>query len=133
MKKQFLLLPLMACIVFLAVGAMNVNAQFPRTRRFSADINGASLSYTVTGIRGQTIVLIHGYPLNGDLFERQRRVLGFDNRVITVDLRGFGRSTAPNDQATIDLYAGDVSVLLTRLGIVFAAVAARIFNRQDAH
>ena len=119
--------------------AVAVSAQFPRTRRFSADINGASISYTVTGLRGETIVLIHGYPLNGDLFERQRRVLGFNNRVITIDLRGFGRSTTPNDQATIDLYVDDVSALLTRLGISQAiigghsmggAITLRLYQRE---
>ncbi len=137
--KKYLLLPLMAVIVFLSLSALSVSAQFPRTRRFSADVNGVSISYTVTGLRGETIVLIHGYPLNGDLFERQRRVLGINNRVVTIDLRGFGRSTTPNDQATIDLYADDVSALLTRLNIQRAiigghsmggAVTLRLYQRE---
>jgi non-heme chloroperoxidase len=45
---------------------------------------------------GQPVVLIHGYPLDGDSWERQQRVLleaGY--RVITYDRRGFGRSSRP--------------------------------------
>ena len=41
---------------------------------------------------GKPVVLIHGYPLNGDSWEKQIPVLleaGF--RVITYDRRGFGR------------------------------------------
>jgi non-heme chloroperoxidase len=43
---------------------------------------------------GQPVVLIHGYRLNGNFWERQQRVLleaGY--RVITYDRRGFGRSS----------------------------------------
>ncbi len=137
MKK--ILLPFVAVVLGLLCGAIDVSAQFPRTRRFSADINGASISYTVTGLRGDPIVLIHGYPLNGDLFERQRRVLSAESRVYTIDLRGFGRSVAPDDQASIDVYASDVSALLTRLNIARAiigghsmggAIALRLYQRE---
>jgi len=44
----------------------------------------------------QPVVLIHGYPLNGNSWERQERVLlSADYRVITYDRRGFGRSSQP--------------------------------------
>ena len=45
---------------------------------------------------GQPIVLIHGYPLNGNSWERQERALleaGY--RCITYDRRGFGSSSQP--------------------------------------
>ena len=123
MRKNLLILPLIAVLLFLGLSATNAEGQFARTRKYILnDINGASIYYTITGIRGEPIVLIHGYPLNGDLFERQRRVLGFANTVITVDLRGFGRSTAPDDQASIDLYASDVLTLLDRLNIQKAII-----------
>ena len=40
---------------------------------------------------GQPIVLIHGYPLNGNSWERQERdLLANGYRVISYDRRGFG-------------------------------------------
>lgn len=117
-------MPLIAVILFLGISATTANGQFPRTRRNTASINGATIAYEITGLRGEPIVLIHGYPLNGDLFEQQRRVLSYTNRVITIDLRGFGRSIAPNDQASIDLYADDVLALLDRLGIPQAIIGS---------
>jgi non-heme chloroperoxidase len=42
------------------------------------------------------IVLIHGYPLNGNSWERQdRELLANGYRVITYDRRGFGKSSQP--------------------------------------
>ena len=45
---------------------------------------------------GQPVVLIHGYPLNGNSWERQEReLLANGYRVISNDRRGFGRSSQP--------------------------------------
>ena len=45
---------------------------------------------------GQPVVLIHGYPLNGNSWERQEReLLASGYRVISYDRRGFGRSSQP--------------------------------------
>lgn len=117
MKKNWSLLWLLVVIF------IGTNAFAARTRYFSTDINGARIAYTITGNnRNPTIVLIHGYPLNGDLFERQRRVLGDFFRIITVDLRGFGRSIAPNETASIDVYADDVLALLNFLNVRQATI-----------
>jgi non-heme chloroperoxidase len=45
---------------------------------------------------GDPVVLIHGYPLNGNSWERQEReLLANGHRVISYDRRGFGRSSQP--------------------------------------
>src|SRR4029077_10903081 len=45
---------------------------------------------------GRPVVLIHGYPLNGNSWERQEReLLASGHRVIRYDRRGFGRSSQP--------------------------------------
>src|SRR3954471_12960791 len=65
---------------------------------------------------GQPVVLIHGYPLDGNSWERQERVLlagGY--RVITYDRRGFGRSSQPTAGYDYDTFAADLNVLLDHL------------------
>ncbi|WP_433887897.1 alpha/beta fold hydrolase [Streptomyces sp. CA-111067] len=67
---------------------------------------------------GRPIVLIHGYPLDGDSWEKQQRVLleaGF--RVITYDRRGFGRSGRPTVGYDYDTFAADLHALLEHLGL----------------
>jgi non-heme chloroperoxidase len=67
---------------------------------------------------GQPIVLIHGYPLDGNSWERQERVLlpaGY--RVISYDRRGFGRSSQPTVGYDYDTFAADLNALLDHLGL----------------
>jgi non-heme chloroperoxidase len=53
---------------------------------------------------GRPIVLIHGYPLNGNSWERQEReLLANGYRVITYDRRGFGKSSQPTFGYDYDL------------------------------
>jgi non-heme chloroperoxidase len=65
---------------------------------------------------GDPIVLIHGYPLDGNSWERQERELlanGF--RVISYDRRGFGRSSQPTVGYDYDTFAADLNALLEHL------------------
>jgi non-heme chloroperoxidase len=67
---------------------------------------------------GRPIVLIHGYPLDGNSWERQERVLlqnGF--RVICYDRRGFGRSSQPTTGYDYDTFAADLKALLDHLAL----------------
>ena len=67
---------------------------------------------------GQGVVMIHGYPLDGNSWERQERVLlsaGF--RVVTYDRRGFGRSSQPTVGYDYDTFAGDLNALLDHLAL----------------
>jgi len=67
---------------------------------------------------GQPIVLIHGYPLDGNSWERQERVLleaGY--RCISYDRRGFGRSSQPTTGYDYDTIAADLNALLDHLGL----------------
>jgi non-heme chloroperoxidase len=67
---------------------------------------------------GRPIVLIHGYPLDGNSWERQEPALianGF--RVISYDRRGFGRSSQPTTGHDYDTYAADLNALLDHLGL----------------
>jgi non-heme chloroperoxidase len=65
---------------------------------------------------GEPILLIHGYPLNGNSWERQERVLlAAGYRVITYDRRGFGRSSQPTSGYDYDTFAADLNSLLEHL------------------
>lgn len=67
---------------------------------------------------GPTVVLIHGYPLNGRSWERQEAALleaGY--RVITYDRRGFGQSSQPTVGYDYDTFAADLKVLLDTLDL----------------
>src|SRR5450432_3983671 len=67
---------------------------------------------------GQPIVLIHGYPLDGNSWERQERVLLANGyRVITYDRRGFGRSSQPTVGYDYDTFADDLRALIAHLDL----------------
>ena len=67
---------------------------------------------------GQPIVLIHGYPLNGNSWERQEReLLPAGYRVISYDRRGFGRSSQPTVGYDYDTFAADLDKLLEHLDL----------------
>jgi non-heme chloroperoxidase len=68
--------------------------------------------------RGQPIVLIHGYPLDGNSWERQEReLLAAGYRVITYDRRGFGRSSQPTVGYDYDTFTADLNALLEHLDL----------------
>jgi non-heme chloroperoxidase len=67
---------------------------------------------------GQPVVLIHGYPLSGDSWEKQLPpLLDAGHRVITYDRRGFGRSGRPTTGYDYDTFAADLEALLTALDL----------------
>jgi non-heme chloroperoxidase len=67
---------------------------------------------------GQSVVLIHGYPLNGHSWERQaRELLAAGYRVITYDRRGFGQSSKVGSGYDYDTFAADLNTLLETLDL----------------
>ena len=67
---------------------------------------------------GQPVVLIHGYPLNGDSWELQaQELLAAGYRVITYDRRGFGDSSKVGEGYDYDTFAADLNTLLETLDL----------------
>jgi non-heme chloroperoxidase len=67
---------------------------------------------------GYPVVMVHGYPLDRNSWERQERELlarGF--RVITYDRRGFGRSSQPTTGYDYNTFAADLNDLLEHLDL----------------
>jgi pimeloyl-ACP methyl ester carboxylesterase len=72
---------------------------------------------------GAPVVLIHGWPLNGESWEKQTAaLLATGHRVITYDRRGFGRSSQPTVGYHYDTLAADLEALLSALNITQAAL-----------
>ena len=67
---------------------------------------------------GPPVVLIHGWPLNGDAWEKQTAaLLAAGHRVITYDRRGFGRSSKPTIGYNYDTFAADLDAILCALNL----------------
>ncbi|MEV8268354.1 alpha/beta hydrolase [Microbacterium sp. NPDC076911] len=73
--------------------------------------------YTDQG-EGQPVVLIHGFPLNGESWAKQQAMLldaGY--RVIAYDRRGFGASTKTAAGSDYDTFAADLHALIEDLDL----------------
>ena len=81
----------------------------------ASNVNGTSIHYEESGTRTPPIVLLHGFPLDSRVWNAQRSELSRNNRVITPDLRGFGKSLSA-DSFTMESIADDVHALLKELG-----------------
>jgi pimeloyl-ACP methyl ester carboxylesterase len=79
------------------------------------NVNGTSIYYEESGSATPPIVLLHGFPLDSRVWKAQRDALSKSNRVITPDLRGFGKSPSA-DGFTMESIADDVHALLADLG-----------------
>ena len=68
--------------------------------------------------KGRPVVLIHGWPLTGDMFEYQTvALLEAGYRVITYDRRGFGQSSHPATGYDYDTFADDLATVLEKLDL----------------
>jgi len=72
---------------------------------------------------GRPVILIHGWPLNGDMFEYQMLALAEAGyRVITYDRRGFGRSSHMAGGYDYDRFADDLADVIAAQEIDKAAL-----------
>ncbi len=96
------------------------------------EVNGVGIEYDVFGPDdGRPVLLLHGFPDTAALWRNQVPPLveaGF--RVITPDLRGFGRSDAPDAVEDYSLLtsAYDVTAILDQLGVERAHVVGHDFG-----
>lgn len=68
--------------------------------------------------RGKPVILIHGWPLNHEMWEYQLNELPKSNvRVIAYDRRGFGKSSRPWDGYDYDTFASDLRTLIDELDL----------------
>ncbi len=81
---------------------------------------------------GTPVVLIHGYPLSGQSWEKQLSVLlNAGYRVITYDRRGFGESSQPTVGYDYDTFAHDLHILMTWLDLRDAALVGHCMGTGE--
>ncbi|MDT8275519.1 alpha/beta hydrolase [Roseomonas mucosa] len=79
--------------------------------------DGTPLFYKDWGA-GKPVVLIHGWPVNADMWEYQAPFLAENGcRVIAYDRRGFGRSGQPWSGYDYDTMADDLAAILDALDL----------------
>ncbi|MEV4538639.1 alpha/beta hydrolase [Asanoa sp. NPDC049518] len=66
---------------------------------------------------GQPVVLIHGYPLSGQSWEKIVSPLRGKYRIITYDRRGFGKSSQPGGGYDYDTFTADFNILMETLDL----------------
>lgn len=89
------------------------------------DVNGVRLYYYAAGSRGagEPIVLIHGFPTSGHLWNGVVPLLPEGHRVVVLDLLGFGRSDpARSNGVGLRAHADRVVAVLDQLRINFACL-----------
>jgi 3-oxoadipate enol-lactonase len=80
------------------------------------ELHNSYLNVEVSG-RGQPLILIHGFPLNREMWRPQIETLSSVAKVIAPDLRGHGQSPPTPGPYSMDLLADDCATLLEELGI----------------
>jgi pimeloyl-ACP methyl ester carboxylesterase len=66
--------------------------------------------------RGKPVILIHGWPLSGEMWEYQIEALVMNNyRVITYDRRGYGKSSQPWDGHDYNSLVEDLKTVIDEL------------------
>lgn len=80
--------------------------------------NKQIISYIDEGVdHASTIILIHGFPLNKTMWNKQIEVLQKDYRVVAYDIRGYGNSEIGDDDFTIESFVHDLLSLMDNLQI----------------
>jgi len=84
-----------------------------------AEVEGVRLHYVDVGAGDVPVVLLHAFPLHSDMWAHQVAGLAAGHRVIVPDLKGFGKSSAPDDPSLYSMsdYARQVAALLDGLGV----------------
>ena len=83
--------------------------------------NGIDVNCEVSG-EGRCLVLIHGFTDNLNIWFNQVPVFSKQHKVLTVDVRGFGRTEGGREPYSMRLFAADLYELLRALGIDSACV-----------
>ena len=102
-------------------------------------VNDVELCYRDEG-EGQSLVFLHAFPLDQTMWDDQVSHFSASYRVITLDWRGFGKSSLGEGPSTMAAFASDLAGLLDFLkidktmicGLSMGGYAAMSFLQQHA-
>ncbi|MEA2900284.1 MAG: hypothetical protein QOH36_171 [Actinomycetota bacterium] len=67
------------------------------------DVEGVNLHYVDVGVGDPPVMLLHAFPLHSDMWAPQVACLAANHRVVVPDLKGFGKSSAPDDAGSYSM------------------------------
>lgn len=83
-------------------------------------IGDVSLSYHIKKAKtkeSKTIIFLHGFPFNKNMWRQQLVAAGDDVTAIALDIRGHGNSTSGHGFFSIDVFAKDLVLFVEQLGL----------------
>jgi len=83
----------------------------------SIPVDNFDLSYDDVGEGSIPIIFLHGYPFDKTMWQGQLGFLQSYYRLISCDIRGFGKSKDENSSLNIDLFANDLAQFMDKLSI----------------
>ncbi len=85
-------------------------------------LNTIDISYTDSGQGNNPLILIHGFPFDKTMWQQQIDFLQSSTRVISYDIRGFGKSTTDGTPFSIELFTYDLINFMNALEISKATI-----------
>jgi len=86
------------------------------------EVNNFTISYNDVGEGNVPILFLHGFPFDKSMWKGQLDSLKSSNRVIAIDIRGFGKSIDEKTPLTIDLFSDDLRLFMDKLTIQKAII-----------
>ncbi|NEW82491.1 MAG: alpha/beta fold hydrolase [Mariniphaga sp.] len=83
----------------------------------NVNLKGVTICCDDFGTGNIPIIFIHGFPFDKSSWEPQLEFLKHTHRVLAYDIRGFGKSTAGEENMSISLFADDLVELMNVLQI----------------
>ena len=80
--------------------------------------DGVTLAYEDINPGPPPMVLVHGWGCDHTALAAQAEFFSKSHRVVSVDLRGHGKSDAPDQDYTMAVFADDLAWLCERLGLI---------------
>ncbi|THB72550.1 MAG: alpha/beta hydrolase [Gammaproteobacteria bacterium] len=78
-----------------------------------ANSQGHEIFYTVHGNNNKAIIMISGLATTSDIWFNQIAEFAKEYKVITIDNRGSGQSAKPDEPYTMDIFADDISAVMS--------------------